>query len=364
MSKVSPLDGRVYSSFVDLTSRFFLNLPASELETFERIFYQLEQAHWYYEDVMREEDPALETYTLREFCINFFQVCPILKPHFYNFEELFAKFQEYLHSVPVCGAIILNSDMTKVLLVQGYYGKSWGFPKGKINQDETPEACAIREVLEETGLDISNMLNPDDFFTAHHKEIKLYVIRGAPEDRNYEPTTQKEIGDIRWFSLTDIPTLKKAGAKSATPSKAKTKFWSVGMFIPSLKKWIKSQLSKGSTTSDSIDVSPQRQKVSKPKKSPEKKQKRYSITETFGVEADSGWSVEDMFATNETLFSLPSTNLKNPNDLASSLAMAGTGYRCYIDSQKGEHPRRSSSFCEFKFDEELIMKALISSLEV
>jgi ADP-ribose pyrophosphatase YjhB (NUDIX family) len=34
------------------------------------------------------------------------------------------------------------------LLVQGYWVKaSWGFPKGKVNQDELPVDCAIREVL-------------------------------------------------------------------------------------------------------------------------------------------------------------------------------------------------------------------------
>lgn len=35
----------------------------------------------------------------------------------------------------------------KVLLVQGYLAKSgWGFPKGKVNEDEAPHDCAVREV--------------------------------------------------------------------------------------------------------------------------------------------------------------------------------------------------------------------------
>lgn len=37
--------------------------------------------------------------------------------------------------------------MTQVLLVQSYWTKtSWGFPKGKVNQDEDPLNCAVREV--------------------------------------------------------------------------------------------------------------------------------------------------------------------------------------------------------------------------
>jgi len=34
----------------------------------------------------------------------------------------------------------------QALLVQGYLAKSgWGFPKGKVNEDEAPHDCAVRE---------------------------------------------------------------------------------------------------------------------------------------------------------------------------------------------------------------------------
>lgn len=33
--------------------------------------------------------------------------------------------------------------------MQGYLAKSgWGFPKGKVNEDEAPHDCAVREVNE------------------------------------------------------------------------------------------------------------------------------------------------------------------------------------------------------------------------
>ena len=58
----------------------------------------------------------------------------------------------YKKNVPTYGAILMNSDLDKVLLVQSYFAKSsWGFPKGKVNEDEDPLHCAIREVYEETG---------------------------------------------------------------------------------------------------------------------------------------------------------------------------------------------------------------------
>lgn len=54
---------------------------------------------------------------------------------------------QYRFRIPVCGAIILNANLDKCVLVKGWSSKSgWGFPKGKINQDEEYDCCAIREV--------------------------------------------------------------------------------------------------------------------------------------------------------------------------------------------------------------------------
>lgn len=51
-------------------------------------------------------------------------------------------------AVPTYGAILISDDLAHVLLVQSYWAKSsWGFPKGKVNEDEEPDACAIREVI-------------------------------------------------------------------------------------------------------------------------------------------------------------------------------------------------------------------------
>lgn len=55
--------------------------------------------------------------------------------------------REYKLSVPTYGAILLSENYSHVLLVQSYLAKSsWGFPKGKVNEDEDPSHCAIREV--------------------------------------------------------------------------------------------------------------------------------------------------------------------------------------------------------------------------
>ncbi|MBR3555576.1 MAG: NUDIX domain-containing protein [Oscillospiraceae bacterium] len=53
-----------------------------------------------------------------------------------------------------CGAVTFREGAagTEALLI--YHRKGWGFPKGHIRPGETEEACAAREVLEETGISI------------------------------------------------------------------------------------------------------------------------------------------------------------------------------------------------------------------
>lgn len=50
-----------------------------------------------------------------------------------------------------CGCIIIEDE--KVLLVKQTKGH-WGFPKGHVEADETEVETAIREVKEETNIDV------------------------------------------------------------------------------------------------------------------------------------------------------------------------------------------------------------------
>lgn len=56
-----------------------------------------------------------------------------------------------------CGAIVIykQGDRCKILLVRNHNGRNYSFPKGHVELGETEEETAIREVKEETGLDIT-----------------------------------------------------------------------------------------------------------------------------------------------------------------------------------------------------------------
>jgi mRNA-decapping enzyme subunit 2 len=50
-----------------VASRFVLNVPKEDLESFERILFLLEQAHWFYEDNSVEHNPSLKSLSFKDF---------------------------------------------------------------------------------------------------------------------------------------------------------------------------------------------------------------------------------------------------------------------------------------------------------
>ncbi|KAF2071229.1 hypothetical protein CYY_007446 [Polysphondylium violaceum] len=227
--------------FDDLSTRFVLNIPSEELESFERLLFQIEMAYWFYDDFYREDHPSLPKYSLSEFTKVFFNNCPLLKPHRNNVEEILKKFSEYKTRVPVFGAIILNQDLDKALFVKGFgSSNSWGFPKGKVNKDEPDGDCAIREVLEETGFDSTPYLNENHYIESFIKEqkIKLYIIAGVPEETYFYPRTRKEISKIEWIAIDDLPTInKKTNFKERN-------FYRAIPFFNKLRRWIANRKAK------------------------------------------------------------------------------------------------------------------------
>jgi len=102
-----------------------------------------------------------------------------------------------------CGIIFIDDD--KYLVVKGNSG-IWSFPKGRVNDNETDEECAKREVLEETGVDTSDF-NIDDCPIVKIDYNIYYILH---TDKDYinkikrEHTDKYEIVDIKWLSLSEL----------------------------------------------------------------------------------------------------------------------------------------------------------------
>ena len=102
-----------------------------------------------------------------------------------------------------CGAIVINKN-NKILLVHHNAGH-WDFPKGHIENRETEEQTAIREVKEETNIDI--IINNKYRYTTSYspkenvmKEVVYFLAQNIDEDKKPQ---LEEVSEVKWFTFEE-----------------------------------------------------------------------------------------------------------------------------------------------------------------
>lgn len=236
----------------DLCSRFILHIPSEERDNAIRVCFQIELAHWFYLDFCMQNTPGAPHCGIRDFAKAVFQHCPFLLPHGEDVQKVLEQWKEYKMGVPTYGAIILDETLESALLVQGYLAKSgWGFPKGKVNEDEAPHDCAVREVLEETGFDIKDRICKDMYIEQKITDqlVRLYIIPGVSKDTKFYPKTRKEIRNIEWFPIEKLPCHRNDMTPKSKLGLAPNRFFMAIPFIRPLREWI-SRMKGESTDSD------------------------------------------------------------------------------------------------------------------
>ena len=99
----------------EVATRFLAHLPPSEIEKTDRLFFQIEQAHWFYEDFLADAPGAtLPHLHLRAFAQHLFDRCARLKPMRQAYTDLFKDFRTYKGKIPVCGCVLLDPSLTKL----------------------------------------------------------------------------------------------------------------------------------------------------------------------------------------------------------------------------------------------------------
>jgi len=103
---------------------------------------------------------------------------------------------------------VLNDENEALLIFRR--GK-WDLPKGKLDKGETLEECAVREVMEETGLNSVQLISAltITFHTYHQgtkfilKESHWYTMKAASE-QTLVPQTTEDITEIRWVKKEEL----------------------------------------------------------------------------------------------------------------------------------------------------------------
>lgn len=86
----------------------------------------------------------------------------------------------------------------------------WSFPKGKLDRGEQVTACAIREVAEETGLDIrlGRPLSKQRYVVqGRDKRVHYWVARAVGQGDTSGFTPNDEIDQVRWVGLDEAAQL-------------------------------------------------------------------------------------------------------------------------------------------------------------
>ena len=98
-------------------------------------------------------------------------------------------------------------DEIEVALVYRSRHKDWGFPKGKVEQNESPIACAFRETMEETGFDVrlQRYLGEVNYQTSvGMKLVKYWSAKLVNEVGLPNP---EEIDEVRWFKASEVASV-------------------------------------------------------------------------------------------------------------------------------------------------------------
>jgi 8-oxo-dGTP diphosphatase len=90
----------------------------------------------------------------------------------------------------------------ELLLVHRPRYDDWSLPKGKAEPGETDEACARREVEEETGLRcaLGEPIATSDYRDARGRRKHVVYFAMTPPEGG-EATPQNEVDDVRWLTL-------------------------------------------------------------------------------------------------------------------------------------------------------------------
>jgi mRNA-decapping enzyme subunit 2 len=189
----------------DLLVRFLVNVPDEDLSSIERVFFQIEEAQWFYTDFVRQLNPLLPSMKMKSFATKLLKKCPLIWK-WGDPADAISRFGKYKSTIPVRGVALFNKDLTKVVLVKGTESNAWSFPRGKISKDETDIDCAVREAEEETGFNARDLVNENDVIerTIKGKNYKIYLVKNVPEDYNFEPLARNEISKIQWHDMKSI----------------------------------------------------------------------------------------------------------------------------------------------------------------
>lgn len=102
----------------------------------------------------------------------------------------------------VYGAVLISEDHETVV-IRGRQSGKWSFPKGHGNVSELPLQACVRELREETGIDLKGV-KPDDELRFKAGTYFVFYMTKKPD---LKPEDKMEVMDSMWVPLNRLPFL-------------------------------------------------------------------------------------------------------------------------------------------------------------
>ncbi len=135
-----------------------------------------------------------------------------------SFEELKKAFFKNFTPIAAAGGLVLNEKGQLLMMLRR--GK-WDLPKGKCDEGESMEECALREVSEETGvhdLKIIRALAPTyhtyHAYGKHMLKTTSWFLMQASSNALLTPQTEEDITALEWVNSNAIPEKMKESFKT------------------------------------------------------------------------------------------------------------------------------------------------------
>jgi 8-oxo-dGTP diphosphatase len=95
----------------------------------------------------------------------------------------------------------------EVLVVHRPRYDDWTFPKGKLEQGETLEECAVREVREETGIEVelANPIGTIDYEDRKRRPKRVHYWAMSVIDGAF--VANEEVDELRWLTPVEARAL-------------------------------------------------------------------------------------------------------------------------------------------------------------
>src|SRR3954452_19853817 len=123
--------------------------------------------------------------------------------------------------------------MVAAIRPQGKREGTWALPKGNLDPGERPEETALREVLEETGVEgrlVEKLGDVKYTYTRRggirvFKIVSFYLLRaGRGRIGEIEEPMRIEVEEARWLPLDEAPRLLAYGGERRMAAKARDRF--------------------------------------------------------------------------------------------------------------------------------------------